>query len=183
MADLSDIRRLTLTGLILGTLLTAWLFFLWLHDAGHFQWAWPEAALDRLTFTSWMFIGGGLYVALLILLSLPIITTEPTARPGKDGIPAASVRQVQCQHCKAVFNIADRGRRPITRKCPNCKWLGVYDGKTPPIGQPPDPEPVKKVTKLELTCGNCEHKFTVTDTGARPLRVTCPECQAAGAIN
>ena len=40
---------------------------------------------------------------------------------------------------------------------------------------------VSAVTK-KIVCSNCNTVFTITDTGVRPLRYTCPNCGMEGAL-
>lgn len=158
--------------------LLLWLVLLNLHDAGLFEWRWPRESLRVFPLAAWMWVGVGLLIVIVTVTGLIVHGVHQAPADYARG----AVRQVQCQDCKAVFFIHDTGHRPITHQCPNCKALGVYDGRAPPVGAPPVPEPPKKVISLDLTCQTCQHGFQVTDTGARPLKVTCPNCQAVGSI-
>ena len=177
--DLKDVRRLAATAMVLSLAIVLWLVFLHLQRAELFTWEYPERALNRLDFNTWMWIG----VTTIVVLAAVVAGTVYGVDAGKTGGAQASVRQVQCQDCKAVFFIHDTGRRPLTHRCPSCKALGIYDGKAPPVGQVPKAEPVKAVVELSLTCRRCSHAFNVTDTGIRPLQVACPSCKAVGAIS
>lgn len=176
--NLGDVRRLSAMNISIAAALLLWLVLLNLHDASLFEWRWPRLALDVFPLAAWMWVGVGML--------LVIVTTTGLIVHGVHQAPAdfarGSVRQVQCQHCKAVFFIHDTGHRPLTHLCPNCKSLGVYDGTAPPVGLPPVPKKADKVVALDLTCQACQHGFRVTDTGARPLTVTCPNCDSIGKI-
>ncbi len=176
--DIRDVRRFSISVVILAALTVVWLFFLWMHDSGRFQWAWPRVALTDLGLQGWLWIGILAILALAAAASL-VVFGVPQAPPG---FAKGALRQVQCQHCKAVFRIHDTGHRPITHVCPSCQYLGVYDGTAPPVGKPPKPMPPEKIIQLSLTCRNCKHRFKIIDTGLRPLRVECPECTATGHI-
>lgn len=53
----------------------------------------------------------------------------------------------------------------------------------PPRGHDLDEgPPVLEETLLSVKCGRCGTVFDVTETGARPLRHTCPGCGAAGVL-
>jgi phage FluMu protein Com len=179
MVDVQDVRRISLTAAILAGVTLLWLFFLWLQDAGLWEWFAPRAALGRMPFLGWMWTGAGLFVLLIVVVVLPIFTVPTIAKADHKG----RVRQVQCQNCKAVFVLEDTGARPLSHQCPSCKFIGVYTGKAPAVGDAPEPEKPKRIVRLDLTCGNCQHKFPVTDTGTRPLKVTCPDCGAVGNID
>lgn len=176
--DLQDVRRFAMTTMALFVVLVLWVFFLFLHDTGRFEWTWPEAALGWFSLGAWLWTSLGLsavMVGFLGFMTFGINEAPPGYAKGK-------LRQVQCQDCKAVFFVLDAGNRPLTHVCPNCKALGVYDGRAPPVGAPPEAIAPEKLIKLALTCEDCSYKFRVTDTGRRPLQVTCPSCQGTGAI-
>lgn len=176
--DLGDVRRFALTSILAIVLLLVWLFFLFLQDAGLFTWAWPEEALEELGLDAWLGIGAAVAGLLLAVLALVVFGVPDTA----PGLAKANIRQVQCQACAAVFRMRDPGHRPLTHQCPSCRRIGVYDGKAPPIGEPPRPQRPSGITLLDLTCKRCHHRFDVTDTGKRPLVVDCPKCQAIGEL-
>jgi phage FluMu protein Com len=177
--DLKDVRRLAATAMALSGAIVLWLVFLGLQKDGLFTWSWPEKALHRLSFQTWMWIGVGAIAAFAAVVAGTVFGI-PTA---KDVRSSASVRQVQCQDCKAVFFIQDTGRRPLSNRCPNCKALGIYEGTLPAVGRLPKPEPAKALVELSLTCRRCNHAFNVTDTGVRPLQVACPNCKAQGVVS
>jgi len=177
--DLSDLQRLAKTTLFLVVALLAWLVFLALHDAGQFEWTWPERGLSWFGMTAWLWTGA----ALLALMALALAFMSFGINQAPEGFAKGKLRQVQCQDCKAVFFVHDAGNRPLTHLCPNCKALGVYDGMAPPVGVPPKAIPPEKVVALSLTCHACEHRFNVTDSGVRPLKVACPMCDATGTIS
>lgn len=168
-------RRLASSALVLGGATLLWLVFLGLDHTGAFEWAWPTNALHKLGLVAWMWICFSFLAFLLVAVSAPIYGMTKSAG-GKN-----PTRQVQCQDCKAVFFMPDNGRRPLTYPCPSCKALGVYEGTAPPIGQAPV-VPAHKIARIGLTCRNCQTKFTATDTGLRPLHVTCPSCKQVGLI-
>jgi phage FluMu protein Com len=172
--DLRDVRRLSLSALVVGGAVLLWLLFLSLDDAGLFEWEWPTRALDALALRTWQWLGALVLLALVGLVALSVYSISLAG--GR--VPT---RQVQCQDCRAVFFIPDNGRRPLTHPCPNCKALGVYDGKSPPVGRAPEVKP-QEMRKLPLTCKSCEHKFSALDTGIRPLSIECPNCKAVGEI-
>jgi hypothetical protein len=121
-----------------------------------------------------MWIGAGVLGVLIGLVTLGAFSVSLAG--GRQ-----PTRQVQCQNCRAVFFMPDNGRRPLTHPCPNCKALGVYDGKAPPVGKAPEVK-AENLRRLPLTCRSCAHKFTALDTGVRPLSVECPNCKAIGEI-
>lgn len=176
--DLQDVRRLSFTSMLLAGLLLVWLFLLFLHQEGLFEWDASGRALRAMSFLGWMWTGA---VLLGVFLGVVGFTTFGVHQ-GPRATPRSSVRQVQCQDCKAVFFIPDNGKRPLTHLCPNCKALGVYDGESAPVGTPPKPRPPREIIELGLTCRTCSHRFMATDTGVRPMRVTCPKCQAVGEV-
>ena len=165
--------------MVLSVAIVLWLILLHLQGEELFDWKYTEDALDRLDFNTWMWIG----VGVILVFAGVVAGTVYGVPAGKTGSASASVRQVQCQDCKAVFFIQDNGRRPLTHRCPSCKAIGIYDGRAPPVGALPKPEPVKALVELSLTCRRCSHAFNVTDTGVRPLQVSCPNCKAAGTIS
>lgn len=168
-------RRLAASALVLGAAVLLWLLFLALDDAGSFEWGWPTDALGVFSLPTWMWIGAGVLVFLLIMVATPIFAMTKTAG-GK-----TPTRQVQCQDCKAVFFMPDNGRRPLSYPCPSCKALGVYEGTAPPIGKAPI-VPQQKIARVNLTCRTCQSRFVFTDTGIRPLHVECPSCKSVGLI-
>jgi phage FluMu protein Com len=177
--DLKDVRRLAATAMVLSVAVVVWLVLLHLQREDLFHWGSTEKALARLAFDTWMWLGVG-----TILVFAGVVAGTVFGVPaGKTGAASAAVRQVQCQDCKAVFFIEDTGRRPLSHRCPSCKTIGVYDGRAPPVGTLPRPEPAKSLVELSLTCRRCSHAFNVTDTGIRPLQVTCPSCKAVGAVS
>jgi phage FluMu protein Com len=172
--DLRDVRRLSVSALVVGSLVLLWLLFLSLDDADLFNWPWPTRALEALQLRVWQWIGAAILLALVGLVTLAAYSVGV----GSGRIPT---RQVQCQNCRAVFFMPDNGRRPLTHPCPNCKALGVYDGKAPPIGKAPEVKP-EELKRIPLTCRNCRNKFTALDTGIRPLSIACPQCKAVGEL-
>lgn len=176
--ELSDGRRLALTTMVLAGVLILWMIFLALHDAGQFEWAWPERALGWFGLAAWTWIGLGVYAIMTFVVGMMMFGVDQTP----PGFARGKQRQVQCQDCKAVFMVHDAGNRPLTHLCPNCNALGVYTGDAPPVGNPPKPQEPEKLIQLGLNCHECDHKFKVTDTGKRPLKVSCPNCHAGGAI-
>ena len=170
--DLRDVRRLAASALVVGGLVLLWLVFLALDDAGQFDWPWPTRALEALSFAAWTWVCAGVLLILLGLVTLAAFSV-------KIGAGRQPTRQVQCQSCRAVFFMPDNGRRPLTHPCPNCKALGVYDGKAPPVGKAPEVK-AQELRRLPLTCRSCANKFSVLDTGVRPLSVECPNCKAVG---
>jgi hypothetical protein len=175
--DVRDVRRLSVSAIVAAFLVLAWLVFLFLHDTGRFKWAWPRAALGQLSMDTWLWVGTGLFVLILAVLGLSLWGV-----PDNPALSRGARRQVQCQGCKAVFFIQDTGKRPITHTCPSCQALGYYDGAQPAIGDPPKAEAPRKMVRLDLTCQRCKHRFTITDTGHRPLNITCKNCHATGEI-
>lgn len=176
--NLGDVRRLAITLGVAAVVLTGWLLMLGLQQRGTVD---VEAASDALAvfaLATWLWIGLFLTIGLLMALGI----TLNYLHQAPDDLARGYLRQVQCQHCKAVFLLHDTGHRPIQQQCPNCRYLGVYDGTAPPVGRPPRPEPARKIVELELSCKECRHHFPVTDTGARPLRVQCPRCDAKGRV-
>lgn len=175
--DLSDLRRLVVTSLALGGAVFLWTIFLILHDADLFTWRFPSVALGWFGLEAWLVLL--LVLSLIIVVVVGLLTFAINVAP--QGYAAGKMRQVQCQDCKAVFFCHDSGHRPLTHECPNCKALGVYDGKQPPVGQPPKmTRPVHE--KLRLSCHVCEHRFSLEDDGRRPMKITCPECNSKGQI-
>ena len=172
--DLRDVRRLSVSALVVGGVALLWLMFLALDDADLFNWGWPTQALGALTLNTWQWLTAGILIALVGIVTLSAYSVGT----GTGRIPT---RQVQCQNCRAVFFMPDNGRRPLTHPCPNCKALGVYDGKAPPIGKAPEVRP-EEVRRIPLTCRNCRHKFSALDTGIRPLSIACPQCKAVGEL-
>lgn len=172
--DLRDVRRLAASASVVGGLVVLWLLFLSLDDAGLFEWAWPTSALDRLGLQPWMWIGAAVLLILVGLVTLAAFSVNL-------GAGRQPTRQVQCQNCRAVFFMPDNGRRPLQHACPNCKALGVYDGKAPAIGKAPEVK-AQELRRIPLTCRSCAHKFTALDTGIRPLSVECPSCKAVGEL-
>jgi phage FluMu protein Com len=173
--DVRDVRRLATSALVIGAAVLLWLLFLALDQEGAFEWSWPSDALETLPFIAWMWICFGLLAFLLVAVAAPIYGMSKS--PGGK----TPTRQVQCQDCKAVFFMPDNGRRPLTYPCPSCKALGVYDGQAAPIGQAPV-VPAQNIKRVNLTCRSCQTKFLATDTGVRPLHVTCPSCKAVGLL-
>lgn len=176
--NLGDVRRLSAMNISIAAALLLWLVLLNLHEAGLFEWTWPREALQVFSLAAWMWVGVGLLV--VIVGATGLIVQGVHQAPAN--FARGSVRQVQCQHCKAVFFVHDTGHRPLTHVCPNCKYLGVYDGTAPPVGAPPVPLPARNVVAVDLMCQSCEHNFRFTDTGARPMDVTCPNCKSVGTI-
>ncbi len=174
--NLGDVRRLLLTASILVTGFVTWLF--WLGFAGRNGADGMTARALEIGMERWLWIGV-LSMAIIIVATLVILYL---VRVAPRGFARGVLRQVQCQDCKAVFMIHDTGHRPITHVCPNCKALGIYDGKAPAVGHPPRPQAPRRIVDLGLSCQQCEHRFHVTDTGARPLRVRCPACRSDGLI-
>ncbi len=173
--DVADVRRLSASILAVAFAVILWLVFLALDDADLFNWGWPSRALGALQLQTWLWIGAGTLAALVGLGAMTVFGIGAQ----EEHLPS---RQVQCQHCKAVFFMPDNGRRPLMHPCPNCKALGVYDGLAPAVGKPPEVIPESKIVKVNLTCRNCQNRFPVTDTGVRPLRIECPKCKAVGAL-
>ncbi len=176
--NLADARRLAVTATLIAVTIMGFLFWFALETAGVVHSRITARALEWWSLTTWLWIAVSLVVVCLVVLVIVVFMVRQAPRGFARGI----VRQVQCQRCKAVFDIHDTGHRPITHICPNCKGLGVYDGTAPPVGAPPKPEPAKKIIALGLACETCDYHFDVTDTGARPLRVKCPKCQAKGQV-
>lgn len=172
--DLRDVRRLAASALGVGAVVLLWLLFLSLDDAELFEWAWPTAALDGLPLVTWLWFGAGFLAILIGLVTLAAFSVSL-------GGGRQPTRQVQCQNCRAVFFMPDNGRRPLTHPCPNCKSLGVYDGKAPAIGHAPEVR-AESLRRLPLTCRGCAHRFSALDTGVRPLSVECPSCKSIGEI-
>ncbi len=171
-------RRLAVTAVFAMALLLAWLLVLYLSSVGHIRWELAASALRQMPLLTWLALGAGAAALFMIIVALSIFGV-PEAPPG---MARASLRQVQCQHCKAVFQIRDTGHRPLSHECPSCHRLGIYTGDHAPVGEPPEPTPARTVTQLDLTCRRCRHRFDVTDTGARPLKVKCPACGSRGDI-
>jgi phage FluMu protein Com len=179
MADIKDVRRLTVSVLILAAVEALLLFFLWLHNRAFFEWAVPEKMLGWMPFDIWALVFAVLFFAIggvvaMLVFSIPIASAS--------GYAKGRLRQVQCQNCKAVFHMADSGERPLMHPCPSCRSLGFYDGQSEPVGKPPEPELAKKIVQLALKCQSCTKNFKFTDSGVRPLEVSCPECSAVGTI-
>lgn len=172
--DLRDVRRLAASALVVGGIVLLWLLFLSLDEAELFEWAWPTGALERLSLQAWMWVGAAVLVILIGLVALASFSVSL-------GAGRQPTRQVQCQNCRAVFFMPDNGRRPLQHSCPNCKALGVYDGKAPTIGKAPEVK-AQELRRLPLTCRSCSHKFSALDTGIRPMSVSCPNCKAVGEI-
>lgn len=172
--DLRDVRRLSVSALVVGVVVLLWLMFLALDDAELFKWGWPTEALSMLSLHTWQWLGAGVLLALVALVTLSAYSVGM----GSGRVPT---RQVQCQNCRAVFFMPDNGRRPLTHPCPNCKALGIYDGKAPPIGKAPEVR-AEEVKRIPLTCRNCRNKFSALDTGIRPLSIACPQCKAVGEL-
>ncbi|HET6399726.1 MAG TPA: hypothetical protein VFH47_09260, partial [Candidatus Thermoplasmatota archaeon] len=173
--DIRDVRRLGVTVLAIGVLLLLFLLALYLQRAGTISWGLARAALARMSLAGWLWTGAAVLVVLLGVLAA-MLYGVPQPSP-----VAYTKRQVQCQDCKAVFWLTDTGARPLQHPCPNCKALGIYDGRAPPAGRLPAIRP-EQVVELGLTCRTCHTRFTVRDTGVRPLRVTCVKCRAVGTI-
>ena len=176
--ELGDVRRFALTSILAIVLLLTWLFFLFLQDAGLFEWAWPERALMKLELRAWLGIGAavaGVFVAVLALVVFGVPDAPASLNRG-------NVRQVQCQGCMAVFRMRDSGQRPLVHQCPNCRRIGAYDATAPPIGAPPKAKRPEEIVLIDLTCRRCKHRFDVTDTGKRPLTIDCPKCKAVGEL-
>jgi phage FluMu protein Com len=145
-----------------------------LDDAGSFDWSWPTRALAKLSLAAWQWLSA---IVLVVLLGLVTLAAYSVNLAG-GRMPS---RQVQCQNCRAVFFMPDNGRRPLQHPCPNCKALGVYDGKAPAIGSAPEVKP-QQLKRIPLTCRSCQHKFSALDTGVRPLSIECPNCKAGGEL-
>jgi phage FluMu protein Com len=171
--DLRDVRRLAATALVVGGAVLLWLMFLSLDDAGLFEWGTPTKALGAVDLITWMWLGAA---TLAVLIGLVTLASYSVNLGGK-----AATRQVQCQNCRAVFFMPDNGRRPLQHPCPNCKALGIYDGKAPAVGKVPEVK-AESLRRIPLTCRNCTHKFSALDSGVRPLAVECPSCKAIGEI-
>lgn len=167
-------RRLSVSALVVGAIAMLWLMFLALDHADLFNWGWPTSALDALTLNTWQWLTAGFLLALVGLVTLSAYAVGV----GSGRVPT---RQVQCQNCRAVFFMPDNGRRPLTHPCPNCKALGIYDGKAPPIGKAPEVKP-DNLKRIPLTCRNCRNRFSALDTGVRPLSIACPQCKAVGEL-
>lgn len=167
-------RRLAASAAVVGGAVLLWLLFLSLDDAELFEWAWPTDSLATLDLITWMWLGAGILAVLIGLVTLAAFSVSL-------GAGRQPTRQVQCQNCRAVFFMPDNGRRPLTHPCPNCKALGVYDGKAPAVGKAPEVK-AESLRKLPLTCRSCAHKFSALDTGVRPLSIECPNCKAVGEI-
>ncbi len=176
--NLGDVRRLAVTATILAGLMLGFLLWLALEYLGVTTSRITMRALDLWSLSTWLWIAVSLFFVILVM----VVGFLFFLREAPKGYARGIMRQVQCQRCKAVFAIHDTGHRPITHICPNCKGLGVYDGTAPPVGVAPRPEPAKKIISLGLACESCDFHFDVTDTGARPLRVKCPSCQAKGQV-
>lgn len=175
--NLTDLRRLVVTTLILAGLTVLWTFFLLLHDGGQFTWRFPEVALGWFGIKPWLVLLFALTFIMVYVVGLLTFAIQTAPK----GYAAGKMRQVQCQACKAVFFVHDSGHRPLTHECPSCKALGVYDGKHDPVGRPPQlTRPVH--TKVRMTCHVCKHKFSEDDDGRRPMKVTCPSCNSKGQI-
>ena len=167
-------RRLAVSALVVGVAIALWLVFLALDDANLFNWSWPTGALESLSLRTWQWIGAG---ALLALVGIVALSAHSVSLAGG----RMPTRQVQCQNCHAVFFMPDNGRRPLQHPCPNCKVLGIYDGKAPPVGRAPEVRG-QDLRRVPLTCRNCAHRFTALDTGVRPLSIECPSCKAVGEL-
>lgn len=174
--DLRDVRRLAVSLLVLTLAVAAWLLLLWLDDTGRFGFTWTKAALGFIQWRAWMWIG----VLLLVTFVATVVLTLFGVSLVPPGFAKGSMRQVQCGHCKAVFFIHDAGHRPISHRCPNCRYLGLYDGMAEAVGDPQAVIGRRDTVQLALKCRNCSHRFEVTDTGIRPLKVSCPNCKAVG---
>lgn len=171
-------RRLAVTALVFCGVLLLWLIFIGLHDSGRFEWALPRGALGWFGAATWYWLG----LATMLAFVAVVTFTSFGVNEAPAGYAQGKLRQVQCQDCKAVFFVHDAGHRPLTHQCPNCKALGIYDGKAPPVGEAPKAEAAKRVVRIGLTCQECAYRFKVTDTGSRPLAVKCPSCQANGSV-
>ncbi len=176
--NLQDVRRFGLTTGALSLAMVIALGWLALHDRGRIDSPTAQRLLDGMQLDGWLWLGVILLLTLFIVFGGLLMMVHSAPRGFARGI----LRQVQCQDCKAVFMIHDTGHRPITHRCPNCSRLGIYDGTAPPVGEPPRPEPPKRIIELGLVCQDCSHEFTVTDTGVRPLTVKCPKCKARGKV-
>ncbi|MGB0652586.1 MAG: hypothetical protein ACPGQL_05250 [Thermoplasmatota archaeon] len=174
--QLRDVRRTGLTIAIIAGVALLWLFLLSLQETDRIDFGLTSGALERLTLGWWQWLVA-ILLSLLVALLIFLLTSVDEA---PEGYARGSVRQVQCADCKAVFHLHDSGHRPLMHVCPNCKALGVYDGKAAPVGKPPEAKEPEQLIKLGLTCDRCDHGFDVTDTGQRPLQVTCPNCQSSG---
>ncbi len=176
--NLADVRRLAVTAVIATSAALAFLMWLALEALEVTESRLTTRALDLWSLSTWLWIALGLFFFVLVI----IVGVLFLLREAPQGYARGIMRQVQCQRCKAVFDIHDTGHRPITHICPNCQGLGIYDGTAPPVGVAPKPEPAKKIIALGLACETCDFHFDVTDTGARPLRVKCPKCNAKGQV-
>ncbi len=176
--NLGDVRRLAVTATVLAGAVLGFLLWLALETLEVIDHRVPTRALAWWGLGTWLWLG----VSFVFLSLITLVIVVFFLRDAPAGFARGIRRQVQCQRCKAVFDIHDTGHRPITHVCPNCKGLGVYDGTAPPVGLPPKPEPAKKIIALGLACETCDFHFDVTDTGARPLRVKCPKCNAKGQV-
>jgi len=108
--------------------------------------------------------------------------------------PAAENITLKCSNCNTVFDVVDSGARPLVHKCPGCGLQGELTeediGPAPVRSAPPQEvamaEPpaaaVAAAPTLTLKCGNCGTVFDIADTGARPLRHTCPGCGLEGEL-
>ncbi len=169
-------RRLAITVLLLAVAASLWLGLLWLHVKTRLEASLAASALDVMGLGVWTGLIGGLVLAVTLVLGAAVLATDLLPA----GWAKGQVRQVQCDECRAVFFIGDTGIRPITHRCPNCRNIGVYDGRADPVGVAPLGS--KDIVKLSLKCRNCAHRFTASDTGFRPLRITCPQCDAVGSM-
>lgn len=176
--DLRDVRRLAGTILVLGLATVTWMVLLSMQDAGRVDLGWTRSALGALSFGTWAWIGVGVLTVLMAFVALTVFGVGVLP----EGWARGAVRQVQCDNCRAVFMIQDTGHRPITHRCPNCKYLGIYDGRAEPRGSAHRTVGRKDAVQLALRCRECSHRFEVTDTGVRPMRIACPKCDAMGRL-
>lgn len=176
--NLSDLRRLSISVLIVAVVSLLFVMSIAIHDNGWLEWRLPEAALELFPYGAWLWLGiAAMFILVFIVGLVPFGVAQ-----APEGFTRGAARQVQCQNCKAVFFIHDTGHRPLTHMCPNCKHLGVYDGNAPPVGRPPKPEPPRRIIRMDLECRHCKDRFAVTDTGARPLHVRCDHCGTKGKV-
>lgn len=128
---------------------------------------------------------------------------EPAAAPAPEPESDDDVDTItlRCGDCSTVFDITDRGERPLYHNCPGCGAEGVLrDQPAPakpkpapaaapaptwamPKQEPAQPTPAAAAPKrLKLRCGSCKEVFTLEDTGVRPLENRCPHCDRKGII-
>lgn len=111
----------------------------------------------------------------------PLHTTCPHcgAEGHVDGLPDPTLKD-EAEPEQAHEHTQGHGHGASMYAPPASSGLGDLDAEA--LGEEADAEPDEEIVVISLKCPACATKFSVDDTGERPLRAACPGCGRSGRL-